>query len=86
MQQISFVEFLGCMMNMCLLGYYAIMEWNSKDAMFVITYMSLMMSFTFNIFIFCYIGELVAEQVLANDTLIINLSRTKFQRERIETE
>ena len=25
MQQISFVEFLGCMMNMCLLGYYAIM-------------------------------------------------------------
>ncbi|XP_043517205.1 uncharacterized protein LOC122532478 [Frieseomelitta varia] len=62
MQQISFVEFLGCMMNMCLLGYYAIMEWNSKDAMFVITYMSLMMSFTFNIFIFCYIGELVAEQ------------------------
>ena len=23
-QQISFVEFLGCMANMCLLGYYAI--------------------------------------------------------------
>ena len=45
--------------------------------MFVITYMSLMMSFTFNIFIFCYIGELVAEQVLENDTLI-NLLRTKF--------
>ena len=51
--------------------------------MFVITYMSLMMSFTFNIFIFCYIGELVAEQVLANDTLR-NLSRRKFQQERIK--
>ncbi|KAG9435133.1 odorant receptor 22c-like [Apis mellifera carnica] len=41
LQQVSFVEFLGCMLDICLLGYYVIM---------------------FNIFIFCYIGELVAEQ------------------------
>lgn len=40
-------------------------EWNSKDIMLSITHMALMTSFTFNIFIFCYIGELVAEQVSA---------------------
>ncbi|XP_071862839.1 odorant receptor 25 [Bombus fervidus] len=62
LQQISFVEFLGCMLIMCLLGYYLITEWNSKDIMLSITHMALMTSFTFNIFIFCYIGELVAEQ------------------------
>ncbi|XP_003700918.3 odorant receptor 10-like [Megachile rotundata] len=62
LQQISFVEFLGCTMNLCLLGYYSIMEWNPKDVMFSLTYMVLVTSFGFNIFIFCYIGELVAEQ------------------------
>ena len=28
-----------------------------------VTYMILLVSFTFNIFIFCYIGEIVAEEV-----------------------
>lgn len=40
-------------------------EWNSNDIMQSISYMILMISFSFNIFIFCYIGELVAEQVHA---------------------
>lgn len=25
LQQVSFVEFIGCMLNICLLGYYVIM-------------------------------------------------------------
>ncbi|XP_076393829.1 odorant receptor 43a-like [Megachile rotundata] len=62
LQQISCVECLGCMMNLCLLGYYCIMEWNPKELTFSLTYILLISYFGFNIFIFCYIGELVAEQ------------------------
>ncbi|XP_076761279.1 odorant receptor 4-like [Xylocopa sonorina] len=62
LQQVSFVEFLGCMLNICLLGYYVIMEWSSSHLTSAVTYFILLVSLTFNIFIFCYIGELVAEQ------------------------
>ncbi|XP_006565890.1 odorant receptor 30 isoform X3 [Apis mellifera] len=62
LQQISFVEFLGCTANMCLLGYYLIVEWNPKELIVSFTYIAIIASITFNIFIFCYIGELVAEQ------------------------
>ncbi|KAG6804462.1 odorant receptor 25 isoform X1 [Apis mellifera caucasica] len=64
LQQISFVEFLGCTANMCLLGYYLIVEWNPKEIILSVTYVALIISITFNIFIFCYIGDLVAEQYL----------------------
>ncbi|CAK9805265.1 Odorant receptor 4 [Anthophora quadrimaculata] len=62
LQQVSFVEFLGSVLNICLLGYYIIMEWSSSHMTNAVTYFILLMSLTFNIFIFCYIGELVAEQ------------------------
>ncbi|PBC34544.1 Putative odorant receptor [Apis cerana cerana] len=62
LQQVSFVEFLGCMLDICLLGYYVIMEWSSGHLTSAITFFILLISLTFNIFIFCYIGELVAEQ------------------------
>ncbi|XP_076620170.1 odorant receptor 10-like [Colletes latitarsis] len=61
LQQISFIEFTGCTMNLCLLGYYIIMEWDSNDLTVSATYFIILMSFLFNIFIFCYIGELVME-------------------------
>ncbi|XP_061927041.1 odorant receptor 22c-like [Apis cerana] len=62
LQQVSFVEFLGCMLNICLLGYYVITEWSSSHLTSAITFFILLISLTFNIFIFCYIGELVTEQ------------------------
>ncbi|XP_076176269.1 odorant receptor 10-like [Ptiloglossa arizonensis] len=61
LRQISFVEFTGCTMNLCLLGYYLIMEWESNDLAISASYIVILMSFLFNIFIFCYIGELAAE-------------------------
>ncbi|CAK9826103.1 hypothetical protein ANTRET_LOCUS4002 [Anthophora retusa] len=61
MQQIAFVEFLGCTVILCLIEYYIITEWNPKELTFAMTYTALLLSFTFNIFIFCYIGEIVAE-------------------------
>lgn len=38
-------------------------EWENSDAAAILTYFILLISFTFNILIFCYIGELLVEQV-----------------------
>ncbi|XP_029660080.1 uncharacterized protein LOC115233664 [Formica exsecta] len=63
LREISIVEVMGCTLSMCFLGYYTVTEWQSKEpTSHIITYIILLMSLTFNIFIFCYIGELVAEQ------------------------
>ncbi|XP_034171927.1 odorant receptor 83a-like [Osmia lignaria lignaria] len=62
LRPISFAEFLACTLNLCLVGYYIITEWNSRNIIITVGYVILYTSLTFNIFIFCYIGELVAEQ------------------------
>ncbi|XP_018046442.1 PREDICTED: uncharacterized protein LOC108685937 [Atta colombica] len=61
LRQISLVEVVGCTLNICFTGYSTIMEWDN-DFVIYITYIVLFMNFTFNLFVFCYIGELVAEQ------------------------
>lgn len=45
------------------INIFTLQEWNIKEPAHYITYIVLLISLTFNIFIFCYIGELVAEQV-----------------------
>ncbi|XP_076475395.1 odorant receptor 4-like [Bombus vancouverensis nearcticus] len=60
--QICLTEIVECTMNMCMLEYYCLMEWASTDLIVTFTYITLLTSFTFNIFIFCYIGELLSEQ------------------------
>ncbi|KAL6259106.1 hypothetical protein P5V15_009028 [Pogonomyrmex californicus] len=62
LHEISLVEIIGCTLNICFLGYYIIMEWEIAEFASHVTYIILLTSFTFNIFIFCYIGELVAQQ------------------------
>ncbi|XP_017795933.1 PREDICTED: odorant receptor 4-like [Habropoda laboriosa] len=59
MNLICLVELVGCTLNMCMLEYYLLTE-KSKEklASYVIVYVSM----TFNIFIFCYIGETLTEQ------------------------
>ncbi|XP_053999902.1 odorant receptor 22c-like [Hylaeus anthracinus] len=59
--QISLVEVSGSTLGICLLGYYIIMEWKANDLAASATYSVILVSYLFNIFIFCYIGELVAE-------------------------
>ncbi|XP_029660155.1 uncharacterized protein LOC115233750 [Formica exsecta] len=59
---VCLVEIGGCTMHMCLLGYYCILEWN-QDSKGIIAYGIILISVTFNIFIFCYIGEILSEQV-----------------------
>ncbi|XP_011684383.1 PREDICTED: uncharacterized protein LOC105447847 [Wasmannia auropunctata] len=64
LHEISLVEVVGCTLNICFLGYYCMMEWDFKQPVSGLTYLILLISLTFNIFIFCYIGELVAEQTI----------------------
>jgi len=42
---------------------FTFQEWENKEMTSYITYFVLYISLTFNIFILCYIGELVAEKV-----------------------
>ncbi|KAL6259108.1 uncharacterized protein LOC105432107 [Pogonomyrmex barbatus] len=60
LREMAFIDIFGCTLNMCFLGYYTITEWEDKNS--VVIYIILLLSLAFNIFIFCYIGELVTEQ------------------------
>ncbi|XP_018310082.1 odorant receptor 82a-like [Mycetomoellerius zeteki] len=62
MQQICLVELLGCTLNMCLLAYYFMTNMDSFDMAKTISYVIIYLSVAFNIFIFCYIGEILTEQ------------------------
>ncbi|XP_043488580.1 odorant receptor 45b-like [Polistes fuscatus] len=62
--EISLVEIVGCTFNICCLGYHCMMEWDIHQPLGTVTYVILLISVTFNIFIFCYIGEVLAEQTL----------------------
>ncbi|KAL0117024.1 hypothetical protein PUN28_010117 [Cardiocondyla obscurior] len=62
LNQICFMELLGCTFNLCMLGYYVITEWNVTEKRLSIAYIVIYISMSFNIFIFCYIGETVTEQ------------------------
>ncbi|KAL2731023.1 odorant receptor 13a-like [Vespula squamosa] len=60
--EICLVELVGCTLNICFLGYYLMTEWERNETIGTLTYCTLLVSFIFNIFILCYIGELLAEQ------------------------
>ncbi|XP_046835838.1 uncharacterized protein LOC124431703 isoform X2 [Vespa crabro] len=62
LQYMCMVEILGCTSLVCLVLYYVIMEWENSDTTGLITYFIFLLSFAFNMFIFCYIGELLSEQ------------------------
>ncbi|XP_020295540.1 odorant receptor 82a-like [Pseudomyrmex gracilis] len=62
MQYICLVELVGCTLNMCLLAYYSITNWNDFDGARISSYVIVYVSMAFNIFIFCFIGEILTEQ------------------------
>ncbi|XP_077269893.1 odorant receptor 43a-like [Temnothorax americanus] len=55
-------EVMGCTMNMCLLGYYIIMTMNAFNGAKILSYFFAYICIGFNIFILCYIGEILTEQ------------------------
>ncbi|XP_011148389.2 odorant receptor 13a-like [Harpegnathos saltator] len=63
MNEICLAEFLNASCNICLLGYYVIMDWKNEESILQIsTYFLAFVSITFNIYIFCHIGEMLVEQ------------------------
>ncbi|EZA52117.1 ObirOr5-L32 [Ooceraea biroi] len=64
LREICLVEFVGTTLIMCLIEYSLITEWNNSDSIAILTYFFLFVSFAFNIFMFCHIGELLTEQCI----------------------
>ncbi|XP_076393832.1 uncharacterized protein LOC100876972 isoform X1 [Megachile rotundata] len=62
MNEICFMELFKCTFSVCLLGYYILMEWAQQDFRSMTTYISVLSSMTFNIFMLCFIGETIMEQ------------------------
>ncbi|XP_043484245.1 uncharacterized protein LOC122512468 [Leptopilina heterotoma] len=62
LNEICLIEVVGCSMNMCLVGSYIIESWKKDDLTATISYAVILLSFTFNIFIYCYLGELLTTQ------------------------
>ncbi|XP_071558438.1 odorant receptor 4-like [Temnothorax nylanderi] len=56
-QYTSLLEVIGCTIILCLIGYFVIMEWEDNNAVALCSYLVGLTSITFNIFIFCFIGE-----------------------------
>ncbi|XP_067214025.1 odorant receptor 82a-like isoform X4 [Linepithema humile] len=76
MHKACLAELMGCTLNMCLLGYYSIMNWAAFDAAKILSYVTVYMSMSFNIFIFCYIGEILTEQIIKTSMAYLNILRT----------
>ncbi|XP_076640737.1 odorant receptor 49a-like isoform X3 [Halictus rubicundus] len=62
LREVCLTEIVESTLIMCLLEYYCLTEWENNDTVAILTYIMLLVSFTFIIFIFCYIGELLSEQ------------------------
>ncbi|XP_076276072.1 odorant receptor 10-like [Lasioglossum baleicum] len=62
LREICLTEIVESTFILCVLEYYCLVEWENSDVVAIFTYVMLLISFTFNITIFCYIGELLTEQ------------------------
>ncbi|XP_034944731.1 odorant receptor 67c-like [Chelonus insularis] len=62
LREICLVEVLASTLIICLLEYYFLMEWTNSETIVLVTYIVLIISLSCNMFIFCYIGEILQEQ------------------------
>ncbi|XP_032669640.1 uncharacterized protein LOC116843368 [Odontomachus brunneus] len=62
LREIFLMELMTSTMIICLLEYYCLTEWENSNAVAILTYCILLVSFSFNVLIFCYIGEILMEQ------------------------
>ncbi|XP_076642139.1 odorant receptor 2a-like isoform X2 [Halictus rubicundus] len=62
LREVCLAQIVESTLNMCMLEYYCLMEWANSDMISILTYFMLLVSFTFIIFIFCYVGEILSEQ------------------------
>ncbi|XP_031834879.2 odorant receptor 13a-like isoform X2 [Nomia melanderi] len=62
LREICLTEIADSTLSMCMLEYYCMAGWKNNDTVAIATYFMLLTSFTFSIFIYCYVGELLSEQ------------------------
>ncbi|XP_078051363.1 odorant receptor 10-like isoform X2 [Augochlora pura] len=62
MNKICFSEMFHTSVSTCMLGYYILMEWDDHDYQSLTIYMMILFSMTFNVFLLCYIGQILTEQ------------------------
>ncbi|RLZ02162.1 Odorant receptor 2 [Cephus cinctus] len=62
--EIFLVEVVGCTFILCFLGYYCMTDLTESETFGLIAYFLLLISLTFNVFAFCYIGELITSQCM----------------------
>ncbi|XP_076376066.1 odorant receptor 85c-like [Megalopta genalis] len=62
LQEICFLEFIASTFIICMLEYYTLTDWKDNNTVGLIAYIVLLFSFMFNMFILCYIGELLVEK------------------------
>ncbi|XP_071641278.1 odorant receptor 82a-like [Temnothorax longispinosus] len=60
--KISLAELMGCTITMCLMGYYFLLALEDFSAAKITSYINMYLTMAFNIFIYCYIGEIITEQ------------------------
>ncbi|XP_043253365.1 odorant receptor 4-like [Colletes gigas] len=60
--QICLTQIVESTLVICCLLYNTLTEWQNRNMIAVSTYSIYLISFTFNIFIFCYTGEILSEQ------------------------
>nr|UEN71203.1 olfactory receptor 20 [Gregopimpla kuwanae] len=65
LREICLMEVIASTIIICMLEYYCLLEWRNGNKIGVITYVLILGSMTFNIFIYCYVGELLQEQCKA---------------------
>ncbi|XP_025986698.2 LOW QUALITY PROTEIN: odorant receptor 4 [Solenopsis invicta] len=62
LQEVCLVEFSSSVCTICLLEYYCIVDWQDDNRLSLANYFLLFVSFCFNIYMLCYIGELLIEK------------------------
>nr|UEN71192.1 olfactory receptor 9 [Gregopimpla kuwanae] len=62
LREMCLMEVVSSTVIICLVEYYCITEYRQSDSVAIITYVLLLISLSFNIFIFCHVGELLKEK------------------------
>ncbi|CAL7936657.1 unnamed protein product [Xylocopa violacea] len=62
MNRICFFELFRCTLVICIIGYWILMDWADQNTKNLTTCVMMFMAICFNIFIMCYIGEILTEQ------------------------
>ncbi|XP_076276376.1 odorant receptor 4-like [Lasioglossum baleicum] len=85
LQEVCFLEFIGSTFMICLLEYYTITDWEVNNTLSLITYSMLLLSLMFNIFILCYIGDLLVEKTGNVGSLCFMIDWYKFPVETMRS-